>query len=137
MIITLPVLVQIASVLLDPQKFTDDVLEQYYNMISVLPKADIMHCQKVFLGKIVPEKYKKLEVSFSSLLSYLEKMHGKDPNQWPLVPDIQKYITEHYQEMFAPAVLNAIRDKKAEDIKTRIMELAKNDPDIGLKFLES
>ena len=64
------------------------------------------------------------------------KRGGKDPNEWSERPEIDEFIKEQYKEVFAPDVLNRIRNENAEDLKNRILKLAKVDPDIGLRFLE-
>ncbi|MCC8015067.1 MAG: hypothetical protein LIO87_07710 [Eubacterium sp.] len=127
---------ELVRILIKPENFTNDILEKAHEILTVLPKAEIKHCQNVFLQKAVPEKYKVLNVGLASLLRFLTDNYGKDPNKWPENPNILAFIKEQYQEEFAPAVTSRLRLEKAEILKEKLLKMAKTDPDIGLKFLE-
>lgn len=127
---------ELVQVLASPNNYTNEVLEQKYELLKIIPEVDIKHCQDVFFEKTVPDKYKKLDISLSSLLQYLSEAFGPNPNNWPKQPDITKFINGQYKEVIAPNVVSKIKTVSAEDLKEKILLLAKEDPDIGLKFLE-
>ena len=126
------------GILQDPERYSNETLEQKLANMEMVPAVSIKHCQDIFVERIVPRKYRKLNIEIGALLKYLRNSEqgGEDPNEWPVNPDIDEFIREQYQEVFAPDVLNRIRTVKAEDLKDKILEMAKNDPDIGLRFLE-
>lgn len=129
---------EFVGILQDPERYSNETLEQKLANMEMVPVVSIKHCQDIFVERIVPRKYRKLNIEIGALLKYLRnsKQGGKDPNEWPTNPDIDEFIREQYQEVFAPDVLNRIRTVRAEDLKNKILEMAKNDPDIGLRFLE-
>lgn len=130
--------IEMVGMLRNPEKYSNKALEQKLADMEMIPIVSIQRCQKAFLDRVVPGKYKKLNIEIGALLKYLgdSKRGGKDPNEWPEHPEIDEFIKEQYKEVFAPDVLNRIRNENAEDLKNRILKLAKVDPDIGLRFLE-
>lgn len=130
--------IEMVGMLRNPEKYSNEALEQQLADMEMIPIVSIQRCQKVFLDRVVPGKYKKLNIEIGALLKYLgdSRRGGKDPNEWPEHLEIDEFIKEQYKEVFAPDVLNRIRNENAEDLKNRILKLAKVDPDIGLRFLE-
>lgn len=130
--------IEMVGILRNPENYANEALEQKLADMEIIPVVSIRRCQEVFLDCVVPRKYKKLNIEIGALLKYLEDSKGgeKDPNEWPEHPDIDEFIKEQYKEVFAPDVLNRIRNENAEDLKNKILKLAKVDPDIGLRFLE-
>ncbi len=127
---------ELIQLLRAPKDFSNEALEQKLAALEILPTVSVKQCQNAFMQKVVPGKYKKLNIDLASLLKYLDNKHGKDPNQWPEHPDISEFIKEQYQDVFAPEVLNNLRKESAETLKEKLLKLAKSDPDIGLRFLE-
>lgn len=130
--------IEIVGILRNPENYSNEALEQKLAAMEMVPTVSIKHCQDAFQEHVVPKKYKKLNIEIGALLKYLgdSKRGGDDPNGWPEYPDIDEFIKEQYQEVFALDVLNKIRAENAEDLKNKILKLAKVDPDIGLRFLE-
>ena len=130
--------IELVDILRNPGKYSNKILEEKLADIEMVPTASIKRCQEFFIDCVVPKKYKKLNIEIGALLKYLwDNQSGrKDPNEWPETPDIGEFIKEQYQEVFAPDVLNRIRTENAEDLKNKLLKMAKVDPDIGLRFLE-
>ena len=127
---------ELVRILSEPEYFTNDALEQKHSILEIVPKADVEQCQVAFLKWAVPKKYQKLNIDLASLLKFLAGKYGKNANKWPDHLDILDFIINQYQEVFAPAIVSKLRDESAEDLKERILEMAKTDPDIGLKIME-
>ena len=127
---------ELVRVLITPNDFTNDALNQKHTILEMLPKADITQCQAKFFEQIMPQKYWKLNIELASLLKFLTGKYGENANEWPENPDILDFIEDQYQEVFAPVIVSKLSDESAEDLKKRVLKMAKNDPDIGLKLME-
>ena len=88
------------------------------------------------MKRTIPARYTKLGLKLSAILPFLHQKFGNDPEKWPSRPDVSAFIKEQYCAEFAPNVVNNIKSKDANMLKQRILELAKTDPDLGLKLLE-
>lgn len=122
--------------ILTPNMFATDMLAQKLSLLETMPEIDIADCQNAFMSKMIPVGYRKLGIKLSSLLKYLETKFGTNPDRWPMQPDIMDFIREQYQAELAPNVVSKLKSSNADTLKERILELAKTDPDIGLKFFE-
>jgi hypothetical protein len=49
---------------------------------------------------------------------------------------LNEFILSQYKGTFAPQVTEKIRNTSPEDLKKRLIELAKESPDLGLMFWE-
>jgi hypothetical protein len=70
------------------------------------------------------------------LLEYLRIKFGIQPNNWPTFPDIDEFITSQYKSAIAPQIKEKINSKSAEDLKRKLLELAEENPELGLLFWE-
>lgn len=127
---------ELVRVLRTPNDFSNDALEQKLDTLKIIPDVSIKRCQDTFLEKVVPKRYRKLNIDLDSLLKYLNGRYGKDPNQWPECPDISEFINEQYQTVFASNVLKQLRNEKAEVLREKLLKMAETDPYIGLRYLE-
>jgi hypothetical protein len=50
--------------------------------------------------------------------------------------DINEFIRDQYKGAFAPQVAEKIKNTPAEDLKNRLLQLAQDNPDLGLLFWE-
>jgi hypothetical protein len=66
----------------------------------------------------------------------LKDEYAKHPDDWPTKPDINKLIRKEYKGTFAPQVTEKIEKTSAEDLKNRLLQLAQDNPDLGLLFWE-
>lgn len=119
-----------------PERFSADRLEELLNRITELSPVGIVECQTKFLAEAVPSRFAKLNINLSSLLDFLRVKYGNSPNSWPLKLDINDFIRGQYKGTFAPQVVEKIHKTSAEDLKTHLLELVQNNPDLGLLFLE-
>lgn len=127
----------IVKMLQSPESYTTDTLSQTLSALEVLPTISISDCQAAFMRRIIPGRYRKLDIKLPSLLKYLSSAYNnKNPDKWPIHPDISGFVKEQYETELAPNVVSGLKNKDAVIIKNRILELAKTDPDIGLKLLE-
>lgn len=127
---------ELERMLRSPEAFSSNALEQKLRILESLPEIQLTDCQESFLRDAVPAKYQKLGIRVSSLMAYFENKYGENRDNWPKNSDIQDFIKTQYQAELAPNILSHLRDKNAETLKNRILELAASDPDIGLKLLE-
>lgn len=119
-----------------PEDFSTDALKQQLSLLEIVSEVSIEQCQASFMRQIIPKRYKKLDIKLASLIKYLEQRFGSNPNEWPERPDISGFVKEQYQVEIAPSVVNQLKQKDANVLKKKILELAMNDPDIGLRLLE-
>lgn len=119
-----------------PEKFSSDKLADLLNLLSGLSPLSIVDCQANFIAYTVPRRFAKFNISLSSLINYLKGKYGTQPNNWPTRPDINEFINGEYKNTFAPQVTEKIRNTSSEDLKNRILQLAQDNPDLGLLFWE-
>lgn len=118
-----------------PENFSADKLATLLDVITGLSPAPIADCQARFKADTIPQRFAKFEISLLSLLDFLEGEYGKQPNNWPTRPDINKFIRDQYKTL-APQVADKIKKTSADDLKNRLLKLAQEDPDLGLLFWE-
>ena len=119
-----------------PENASTHALKRNLETLRTLSAVSIEDCQKAFLHKVIPDKYAKLEIKLSHLLSYLAKKYGSDSNQWTENPDIDAFVRSCYEGEFAPRIVRRLTEIDAERLKVKLIDLAKRNPDIGLQFLE-
>jgi hypothetical protein len=85
---------------------------------------------------VIPARYKKFDIGFASLLEFLRTEYGQQPNNWPFPCNIEKFINDQYKISIAPQIKEKIRDEKAEDLKQKLLQLADDNPELGLMFWE-
>jgi hypothetical protein len=117
-----------------PEKFSSVKLTELLNILSGLSPIGIADCQENFSTETVPQRFAKFNISLSSLLGYLKGKYGTQPNNWPTRPDINEFINGEYKGTFAPQVTEKIKKTSAEDLKNRLLQLALDNPDLGLLF---
>jgi len=118
------------------ENFSSDKLTSLLNVLSGLSSVTIAECQNQFIAETVPLRFTKFHISLSSLLDFLREKYGKQPNNWPTKPDIIEFIREQYKGAFAPQVIEKIRNTPAENLKDRLLQLAQDNPELGLLFWE-
>jgi hypothetical protein len=118
-----------------PENFSADKLAVLLDVITGLSPAPIVDCQAQFKSDTIPHRFAKFEISLSSLLLFLEGEYGKQPNNWPTRPDINKFIRDQYKTL-APQVADKIKQTSADDLKNKLLRLAQENPDLGLLFWE-
>ena len=101
--------------------------------ITVSPIAD---CQKALMADVIPSRYQKFDISLAPLLNYLHREYGKQPNQWPIQPDVTEFINDQYRGAIAPQIRAKIKSKNAEELKSHLLQLAEENPELGLLFWE-
>lgn len=119
-----------------PEDFSTEALKQQLSLLEAVSEVSIEGCQANFMCQIIPDRYKKLGIKPASLIKYLEQRFGSNPNEWSERPDISGFVMEQYQVEIAPNIINQLKQKDANTLKERLLELVKNDPDIGLRLLE-
>lgn len=119
-----------------PETFSAGKLSDFLEVLKEVKAASIADCQKALMTDIVPARYKKFEIGLAPLLEFLPSKHGNQPNNWPLRPDISEFIKSQYKGAIAPQIKEKIRDKSAEDLKQQLLQLADDNPELGLLFWE-
>jgi len=131
-----PYTADLLKVVEHPETFAATKLAELLERLKVLRPTSISDCQKALLADAVPTRYKKFNISLASLLEFLCSNYGKQPNNWPTHPDISDFIKSQYQKTIAPQIKEKIRDKNAEELKQKILQLADEHPELGLLFWE-
>lgn len=126
----------IISAVHEPEQFSSDKLSALLNVLSALDPVDIAKCQEQFREDTVPRRFAKFNINLSALLDFLRTKYGNQPNNWPLKLDITDFIHGQYRGTFAPQVAAKIKRTSAEDLKNRLLQLAQDNPDLGLLFWE-
>jgi len=119
-----------------PESFSSDKLTSLLNVLSGLSPVTITECQKQFIAETIPHRFTKFKISPSSLLDFLERKIGKQPNIWPSKLDISEFIQEQYKGTFAQQVMEKINKTPAEDLKNKLLQTAQDNPELGLLFWE-
>lgn len=119
-----------------PDSFSSEKLEALLIALSKMTSPDIVECQQRFIREVVPRRYLKFNINLSALLGFLTEELGNQPNSWPAKPDVNEFIAKQYKGSFAPQVADKIKKMSGEDIKQKLLQLARENPDIGLAFWE-
>lgn len=119
-----------------PKIFSSEKLGELLNVLSGLAPLTIGECQKQFIAETVPRRFAKFNINLSSLLEFLRSKYGNQPNNWQIRPDISEFIRSQYKGTFAPQVAEKIKKTSAEDLKNKLLQLAQDNPDLGLLFWE-
>jgi len=127
---------EITSAVDYPDAFSSDKLFSLLDIMSELQPVSVAECQNRFISAIVPQRFRKFKMSLSSLIDFLKSVHGSLPNKWPEKPDIDDFVRNQYRGAFAPQVTEKIRATSAETLKNRLLQLAQENPDLGLLFWE-
>ena len=88
------------------------------------------------MADIIPSRYRKFDIGLAPLLDYLRGKYGNQPNQWPVRPDVTEFIKGQYRGAIAPQIRAKIKNKSAEELKNRLLQLAEENPELGLLFWE-
>jgi hypothetical protein len=118
------------------ETFSAAKLADMLEMLKDVKAASILDCQKALMSDVVPARFRKFEISLASLLEFLRSRYGNQPNNWLLHPDISEFIKSQYKGTIAPQIKEKIRDRSAEELKQKLLQLADENPELGLLFLE-
>lgn len=127
---------ELVSAIENHENFSQVKLAELQEIFHNLKEIDIEKCKADFLKDTIPTRYSKFKINFTSLVEFLSKQYGNQPNNWPSKPDLSTFIKSHYAIEFAPQIVEKIRKKDPEELKKRLLELAKEDQDLGLLFWE-
>jgi hypothetical protein len=119
-----------------PETFASAKLAEILETLKSVKAASIQECQNALKGDIIPAKYKRFEISLASLLEYLRGEFGIQPNNWPTLPNIDDFIISQYKGAIAPQIKEKINSRSAEELKRKLLELADENPELGLLFWE-
>jgi hypothetical protein len=119
-----------------PDTFAAAKLADMLEILKEVKAASIVDCQKALISDVVPARFKKFKISLAPLLEFLRSKHGNQPNNWPPRPDITEFIKSQYKVTIAPQIKERIRDRSAEELKQKLLQLAGEDPELGLLFWE-
>ncbi len=119
-----------------PEELSAAKLDEILEMLKDVKTAKVEDCQKAFLADVIPYKYKKFEIGLAPILEYLCKKCGNQPNKWHFPVDIEEFIKNQYKVSIAPQVKEKLRTCDAEALKKRLVQLASENPELGLLFLE-
>ena len=126
----------IMSAVQTPEQFSSDKLNTLLNILSVLDPVDIVKCHELFRNETVPSQFAKFNISLPALLDFLRNNYGNQPNNWPPKLDVGDFVRREYKGTFAPQVTDKIKKTSAEDLKSRLLQLAQDNPELGLLFWE-
>ena len=126
----------IISAVQTPEQFSSDKLNTLLNVLSMLDPVDIAKCHELFRNETVPSQFAKFNISLPALLEFLRNCYGNQPNNWPSKLDISDFVRREYKGTFAPQVTEKIEKTSAEDLKRRLLQLAQDNPELGLLFWE-
>jgi hypothetical protein len=119
-----------------PETFSATKLAELLEVFKDISAVDIVECQNAFLAETVPHRYAKFNINLSTLIDFLRGKYGAQPNNWQPRPDITDFIRGHYKGTFAPQIAEKIRNKPADELKERLLQLAQENEDLGLLFWE-
>lgn len=119
-----------------PETFAAAKLAEILETLKSLKAVSILDCQTALKSDVIPAKYKRFEISLAPLLEYLHSKFGNQPNNWPTHPNIDDFITSQYKGAIAPKIKENISSRSAEELKRKLLELADENPELGLLFWE-
>lgn len=119
-----------------PQVFSAVKLEELLALLQNITARPVADCQRALMAEVIPPRYRKFDIALPPLLDYLCRKYGNQPNQWPARPDVAEFIREQYRGAIAPQIREKIRKKDAEKLKKRLLQLADENPELGLLFWE-
>lgn len=119
-----------------PQTFAAGKLEELLGLLQSITARPITDCQKALIADVIPSQYRRFDIALAPLLDYLCGEYGKQPNQWPVKPDVSEFIKRQYKGAIAPQIREKIKNKSAEELKSRLLQLAEEHPELGLLFWE-
>jgi hypothetical protein len=119
-----------------PETFAAAKLAELLETLENVAATSIADGQTAFLSETVPQRYAKFNISLASLLDFLHGKFGAQPNNWPRRPDVSEFIRGQYKGTIAPQIKEKIRGKGAEELKQKILQLADENPELGLMFWE-
>jgi hypothetical protein len=119
-----------------PTNFSSEKLRELLDVLKGIQSVSVTYCQEKFMEEIVPKKFVKFNINLSSLIEFLKGKYGERPNNWSQSPDLSDFIRSQYKGTFAPQVTEKIKKTSAEDLKNRLLQLAQENPDLGLLFWE-
>jgi hypothetical protein len=119
-----------------PETFAAAKLAELLEILKDTSAVGIAEGQKAFLAETMPHRYAKFNISLSSLLEFLRGKYSAQPNNWPPRPDITEFIRGQYRGAFAPQIAEKIRNKPADELKARLLQLAQENEELGLLFWE-
>ena len=126
----------ILRAIVQPETFSADKLSEILVIIEQISVASIADCQEALKADVIPARYKKINIGFASLLEFLHVKYGDQPNNWPSPPDITEFIKSQYKGTIAPQIKEKLRGRSAEDLKQKLLQLADENPELGLFFWE-
>ena len=119
-----------------PETFAAAKLADILEALKEAQAASIIAYQNALMADFIPARYKKFEIRLASLLDFLRSEYGRQPNSWPSRPDISEFIKSQYKGTIAPQIKEKIRDRNAEELKQKLLQLAEENPELGLLLLE-
>lgn len=119
-----------------PQTFSSGKLEELLVLLQSIAARPVIDCQKALMADVIPPRYRKFDIALAPLLDYLCGKYGGQPNQWPVRPDVSEFIKGQYKGAIAPRIREKIKNKNAEELKNRLLQLAEEHPELGLLFWE-
>ena len=119
-----------------PETFAASRLTDILDVLKEVTAASIIDCQDALIADVIPARYKKFNIGLASLLEFLRGEFGNQPNNWPQHPDLTEFIRSQYKGTIAPQIKEKIRDRSAEELKKKLLQLADENPELGLMFLE-
>lgn len=119
-----------------PQVFSAVKLEELLALLQNITARPVADCQRALMAEVIPPRYRKFDIALPPLLDYLRRKYGDQPNQWPVQPDVTEFIKGQYKGAIAPQIREKIRTKDAEKLKIRLLQLAEENPELGLLFWE-
>lgn len=119
-----------------PETFAASRLTDILDALKKITAVSIIDCQNALIADVIPVRYRKFNIGLAALLKFLRDEFGDQPNNWPQYPDLAEFIRSQYKETIAPQIKEKIRDRSAEELKKKLLQLADVNPELGLMFLE-
>lgn len=119
-----------------PENYSSDKLKGLLEVLKGIHPPNIGECQKRFITETIPQRYAKFNINLSSLLEFLRGEYGIQPNNWAIKPDVHEFLEHQYKGEFAPQITDKLKKTSAEDLKKKLIQLANENPDLGLLFWE-
>ncbi len=119
-----------------PQTFAAKRLSEFLVLLQNITPAPIAVCQRKLMADVIPPRYRKFEIALAPLLSFLREKYGNQPNQWPPRLEVTEFIKGQYKIAIAPQIRARIKGINDAELKSKVLRLADENPELGLLFWE-
>lgn len=121
-------------------KAPSDKVRRACDLLAGIRLADEAEQRANFLQRHLPKRYRRLGVEAMEFADWLRRKLGDAPNRWQSdqrhEEAVETFVRENYDAGFRPQIENRIREMSDAEVKTRLLKLIADNPDVGLALMD-